>query len=82
MENCESNGWSDIKLNDFSGIAFVGDAQLEDLNFHLIQMISYDDIFSEANQVFTNNILLMIFAFLFSCLLDHKSGSSGVSAAS
>lgn len=69
MENCESNGWSDIKLNDFSGIAFVGDAQLEDLNFHLVQMISYDDIFSEANQVFTNNILLMIFAFLFSCLL-------------
>lgn len=66
---CEEQGYSDVPLPHFSGIAFAGDATLGNLKFHILQMVSYEELYSEANRVFARNLTIMLTAFLVACLL-------------
>lgn len=69
LASCGDDGYGDISLNGFSGIAFAEKANLENLNFYIFEMISYGELYANANHILLQNLIVMLVTFLAACFL-------------
>ncbi|MDD6212307.1 MAG: histidine kinase [Clostridiales bacterium] len=63
-----SEHWSPIKMDEFTGIALYQDVQLSNLTLHLVELIPYSRLYAEANHLFVLNLILIAAAFILGAL--------------